>query len=257
MSMQQYAKRAEKLIVDNSPAILTAIGVTGAITTAYLAGKASFKAAEILRNESYRREDRHLEDPDTKEKFKLIWKLYIPAAGVGVLTITAVICANRVGMRRAAAMAAAYSVSERAFSEYKEKVIQKIGENKERAVRDEVAQDQVNRSPDIANAVLLIGDVEALFLDSLTGRPFKSTIETIRRIENDANHEILNSFGGCYTLSELYTELGIPTTDYSSEVGWNLDNMLDLSITATIFEGKPVGVMSYGTWPIREYSNRH
>ena len=41
-------KQAEKFASDNSPAILTALGLTGVLTTAYLSGKASFNAYDIL-----------------------------------------------------------------------------------------------------------------------------------------------------------------------------------------------------------------
>ncbi len=75
MTFHELVKKSEKPITDNSPAILTAIGVTGTLTTAYLTGKATFKAAEILQAEfeEYR-------PCTTKEKAQFVWKLYIPAA---------------------------------------------------------------------------------------------------------------------------------------------------------------------------------
>ncbi len=55
MTFHEFAKRTEKLVADNSPAILTAWGVTGTLTTAYLTGKASFRAADLLAKDERRR----------------------------------------------------------------------------------------------------------------------------------------------------------------------------------------------------------
>ena len=45
MNIKKIVAYTTKLLNDNSPVILTALGVTGTITTAYLAVKATFKAA--------------------------------------------------------------------------------------------------------------------------------------------------------------------------------------------------------------------
>ena len=118
MGILGLAKRAQRLMVDNSPVILTAIGVTGVITTAYLTGKASIKAYRILE------ENESIHDPLLpKEKLALVWTCYIPPAMSAVATIAAIITANRVESRRAAALAVVYSLSEKAFEEYRSKVI--------------------------------------------------------------------------------------------------------------------------------------
>ena len=134
LDLPTFLRRAEKVVADNSPLIMTVIGVTGTMAAAYLAGKASFKAAQLLAEE-----DPHME---TKEKALLVWKLYVPAAGTVAITVAAIIFSHHVSARRAAALASAYALSEKAFEEYREKVVTKIGEKKELAVRDEIAQDR-------------------------------------------------------------------------------------------------------------------
>ena len=257
MSLDQLLKRAEKLVIDNSPTILTSIGVTGTIMTAYFTGRASFEARDII--ETYRVEEGNLNNVasdrviiDYKTKVKLVWKEYIPAIGTGVLTIAAIIAANRIGMRRAAALAAAYSLSERAFNEYKTKVVEKIGDTRERDVRDEVAQDRVKKNPITHSEVVLTENGDVICYDSISGRYFTSNMETIRRVQNDVNARIISDY--YCSLNDLYNGLGLPRTPYGEEVGWNANSLLDIQFSAVLSEeGKPVISLDYRVYPVRDY----
>lgn len=253
MNITQLAKRMEKFAVDNSPAILTAIGVTGTLTTAYLSGKASFKAGQIIQEENRILQDRGKTFLDNKEKVKLVWKEYIPAASTATLTVTCIIGANRIGTRRAAALATAYSVSEKAFAEYKEKVVEKIGQKKEQAIRDEIAQDRVNNQPVVQREIIIAGSGDVLCYDKFTGRYFKSDMESLRRAENDVNYQVLNSMYA--TLSDYYERIGLPATSASEEVGWNCDKLLEVRYSTTLSDdGKPCIAIDFVVAPIRGYA---
>jgi hypothetical protein len=246
ISLADAVRRAGKIVADNSPVLLTAVGVTGVITTAYLTGKASFKAAAILEeNEIY-------SDPlEVKEKVQLTWKTYIPPALMGAATIAAIIAANRVGSRRAIALAAAYSLSEKAFEEYRSKIIEKIGEKKEREARDELAQDRVSRSAGIRE-VIVTGNGSVLCYEAFTGRYFLSDMETLRKAENDINHQVIHDSFAC--LSDLYDLIGLSHTSFSDEVGWNMDKLLELQFSTTLSEsGKPCVVVDFKVGPTRHY----
>jgi len=256
MTLSNWAKRAEKLIADNSPAILSAIAVTGTITTAVLAGRASYKAAEIIGDDILRQKEEEVGQArhyrTYRQDVELVWKLYVPAVGTGVLTVACIVGANRIGTRRAAAMAAAYSLSEKAFVEYKDKVIEKMGETKEQKVRDAIAQDRVDANPVSTREVIITGSGDVLCYDSITGRYFESNVETLRKAQNDINYQILAT--NYATLHEFYSLIGLPSTLYSSEVGWNNDNMLELEFTTVLSEeGKPCLSVNYKTYPIRGY----
>jgi len=255
MSLDVLFRRAERLVVENSPFILTAIGVTGTITTALFTGRASFKAAELLAAE---RDEARLLTGDltyqfhTKEKIRRTWKLYVPAVGTGVLTVACIIAANRIGMRRAAAMAAAYSVTERAFSEYKDKVIERMGPRKEQQVRDDIAQDRVTSNPPVTREVILTGSGDVLCYDSITGRYFESTVENLRKAQNDVNFQILHDMTA--SLTDLYNLIGLPSTQYSDEVGWNADTLLDLKFSTVMAnDNRPCISLEYSVYPIRDY----
>lgn len=247
MTLTSLMKRLEKVAVDNSPAILTAIGVAGALTTAYLAGNASFKAARLLQPMEF-------VDPPamTKDKVRLVWRLYLPAAFSASLTVVAVVSANRIGTRRAAALAAAYAVGERAFEEYKSKVIEKLGEKKERALRDEIAQQRVDRDP-VSNHAVLVTGKSVLCYEAYTGRYFPCDMETLRKAQNDINHQVIHD--SYASLSDLYDLIGLEHTSNSEEVGWNLDKLLEMDFSAVISDGgQPCIHIEFAVAPVRHYN---
>lgn len=260
MHISVLFKRFEKVLSDNSPAILTGIGVTGTITTAYLAAKASFKAAEILNWEHVDgAEWNRAEEKTAREKIELTWQLYIPAITSGVITCGCIIMANRVGTRRAAAMATAYSLSDKAFEEYKEKVQERLGKKDEKAIRDEIAQDQVNRNPKRpVQDPLDTG--KSLFYEGYTGRYLYSNVETLKAAQNKVNHQI-NSHSYA-SLTDFYNAAGIPPNSISDDLGWNSNKLMELDFSATEYEtedGRTEACMvfNYQVEPIRHFDKVH
>ena len=244
--LDELVRRANRLAVNNAPIILTAIGVTGTITTALFTGRASFKAAQIIAAEE-------AQSPiSTRRKFDLTWQLYIPAVGNGVLAVACIIAANRIGSRRAAAIAAAYSLTEKAFVEYKDKVIERMGPRKEQNVRDDIAQDRVDANPVSSREVIITGSGDVLCYDSITGRYFESNVDTLRKAQNEINFQILHDMYA--SLSDLYQLIGLPTTPYSSEVGWNADTLFEMRFSTVMSENdRPCISLEYQVYPIRNY----
>lgn len=253
MKMSILAKQAKKLVANNAPAILTSVGVAGALTTAYLVGKASFKAAEIIDNENKRRDESIDEYPmELSDKFEMVWREYVPAAAVAALTVAAIIGSNHISTRRAAAMASALTVSDKIFTEYKKAVVDKIGEKKEQEVHDKVVTDQVENLPKRDTEVVIInGDV--LCMDARSGRTFTSNMEDLRRAVNDVNQRMLcDSY---VSLSEFYDLIGLDATDESSEVGWRADDgLLEPRYTSALTkDSKPCLVISFDVKPHYRY----
>lgn len=252
-------KQAEKFTIDNSPTILTVVGVTGTVLTAYLTGTASFKAAAILADmPDYIEPDGyviHGYEYSTREKVQEVWTLYVPAIVVGTATVTCIIGANRIGTRRAAAMAAAYSLSERAFVEYREKVKETVGKNKERKVRDEIAQEKVDANPINDTRVIITGKGSVLCYELMTGRPFKSNQDELKKAENELNHKLLTE--DSVSLSYFYDCVGLPRTLYSDEVGWRNDKLVEIDISAVMIEGEPALAIDYSIEPVRNFWKAH
>lgn len=257
MDFGLLARRAKQIAADNSPAILTALAVTGTLTTAYLTGKASFKAVEVIDKEQRRwdeNETSRLLYP--KEKVEAVWKLYIPAAGTAALTVAAIIGVNQIGYRKTAALATAYSLSEKAFEEYKGKVLTKFGEEKEKQVRDEINQDHVTANPPGKSSVVVMGNGQSLWLDVRTGRYFLSTLEDVKKAMNDTNYVILNN--NYASVTDFYDLLGLPPTDESDELGWNSDKMIDLDFGAAMTEdGRPCLTMAFVHRPFANYYKQY
>lgn len=241
--VSDLSKRVHAIAAENSPKILTGVGVVGTVTTAVLTGRASFKAAELLYSQ-----DEDSADIPFSEKVRMVWPQYIPAVGMGALTITSIIFANRLSAKEVAALATAYGLSEKKFEEYKDKVTEKIGINKETAVRDEIAQDRVNANPVNDRNVIITGSGEVLCYDELTDRYFTSTVEDIKKAENTINFEIVNH--DSVPLSRFYDELNIRPTPYSDEVGWNMDNRCEVQFSGVISkDGRPCMSIAFARWP--------
>jgi hypothetical protein len=259
MDFPSLLKGSSKIVADNSPAILSAIAVTGTLTTAYLSGRAAFKASQIIDDAQGDRDQDFGEDPllmTTREKVELTWKLYIPAASTVVMTIACIVAANRIGTRRAAALAAAYKFSERAIAEYKGKVVEKLGETKEQAVRDEVAQERIDKNPPVKGSIVATGRGSVLCYDELFDRYFLSDLQAIRKAQNDTT--ILTINDGYASLSDFYKYVGLNPTVYSDEVGWNNDQIMDLKISTCLApDDTPCISMGFAVFPIREYLNLH
>lgn len=253
MTLSDKFKTAQKFAIDNSPSIFTGLGVVGLVSTAFLTGQATFKAAEVISTEEFQlAKSGSNYNLTAKDKAQLTWKFYIPAVGVGVLSCGAIIGANQVSSRRTAAVAAAYSLSEKAFTEYKDKVVEKIGEKKEKVVRDEIAQDRVHANPLSERGVVIIDGKSALCYDTYSGRYFMSDMETLKKAQNDTNYQILSDMYA--SLSDFYQRVGLSSTAQSEEVGWTTDKQLELEFSGTLSEDqRPCIAVSFRTTPVRNY----
>lgn len=251
-------QKAKFLVVDNSSVILTSMGVSGTVATAYLSGRASFRAAQIINQKQLENENYDsISDPLSKTtKVKLVWKLYIPPVAVGATTVTSIIVANKLSSKKIAALAVASGISERALQEYKAKVVEKLGVKHETAIRDEIAQDRVNKYPP-TREVLLAGTGEVLCYDMTTGRYFMSSVEDIKRAENKINHSLIHSLYA--SLSEFYDEIGLPPTNYTDSVGWSDRNSpFEVLFSTTMSpDQRPCIAIDFARAPVENYNRLH
>lgn len=246
--LARYAGAARKLVSDNSPAILTAVAVVGVVTTAVLVAKAAPQAHQDIQNEKSERTD----EVDIIDQVKLTYKHYIPAAVVGSATIACIIGANTVSTKRSAALASAVGLSEFAFKEYRDKVVEHIGDKKETKIHDDVMQDVVRRNPVSEGSVIITGGGRSLFLDNYSKTYFESDMESVRRAANDINEQI---FGQEYaSLNDFYNRLSVPGSIVGDEVGWNQLNKLEIRYSSCLTDdGRPCVTIDYRKNPVRDY----
>lgn len=236
-------RSAQSAVSKHSPEILTGIGIAGIFTTAILAVRATPKALQLIEE---KKEEIGVDDLTPMETVKTTWKCYIPTAISAVASSACMIGSVHVSLRRNAALATAYKISETALTEYREKVVETIGETKEKTVREKVAQKQIDKTPVSRNEVHISGDGDTIFLDPLSKRYFKSDIDSIHKVENKLNKQMLHDICGEVNLNEFYDELGIDRTDIGDYFGWTTEHLIDLDISPGMTDnGKPCLVVGH------------
>lgn len=248
--VSKFAKGVVAKIGKRSPEILTGIGIAGMIATTVLAVQATPKALQLLEE---KREEESCETLTAAEVLKTTWKCYIPAAVTGVMSVVCIVGASSVHVRRNAALATAYTLSETAMREYKDKVIETIGEKKEQAVRDAIAKDTIDRNPVSKNEVIITEKGNTLCFDPITSRYFKSDIEKLRRAENELNRQLLND--GFVSLNDFYYEIGLSNIAIGDDLGWDTrDNLITLNFSSQLAEdGTPCVVLNFAVSPKYDY----
>jgi Family of unknown function (DUF6353) len=233
-----------KQVKANSPEILAALGLVGTVSTAYLTGRASYAAALVIAEEEAKGGTAADKKQRFKERTKLVWKFYIPAAISGALTAGCSIGSLKASGRRTTAAVAVYSLTEKAFTEYKEKVAEEIGKGKEQKITDQLVQDRVTENPAGSREVVILGNGHVLCCELFTGRYFRSDMESMRRAENNINAKIVNE--RYVTLDDFYELLGLSSTSVSGNVGWDSDRLMELKFSTVISEsGEPCLAFDY------------
>lgn len=251
---QPATKKIGEVILKNSPAILTGISVAGVVSTTIMAVQATPKAIELVRQrEYYELElDADFHSLCKKEIIKTAWKCYIPTTIMGGLTIACIISTHTVNHKRNAALASLYSLTEKSLKEYQSKIVETIGENKERKIKDEIRQDTLNKNPVNTKEVIITGKGEMLCYDTLSGRYFKNDIEQIRRVQNDLNYSLRSDMW--MSLNDLYYGLGLSAINLGDDIGWSVDEPIDIDFSSMLSsEGEPCLVLDYRSQPISKY----
>lgn len=251
MNLSQVTKNVQKSLRRHAPEILTGIGVSGMIATAVMAAKATPKAMQLIQEASSQNEENSL---TRVEKIKVAYKPYIPAIVTGAASIACIIGASSVSARRNAALVTAYTLSETALKEYKEKVIETIGEKKEKEVRDKIAKSQIEKNPLSNNEVVLTDKGNALCYDAHSGRYFKSDIETINRAVNELNRRLI--LENTISLNEFYYEIGLSGTYIGDRLAWSVDRgLIEVSFSAQLAEDgvTPCVVLNFVSPPTYDY----
>lgn len=252
-------KKLGKSLKKNSPRILTGIGIAGFFTAGIMAVKVTPKAKERLDAIEENAEDLMPEgvEIDSKEakrhlawmKFKAVAPLYAPSIGVAAGSSACIICSDKIDAKRQATLATTVAMSKEAFKTYQEKVIEKIGKNKEQEVRDEVDKKAVEENPMPDDFDLALNDGDMYCYDRVVGRYFKSNPDAIRKAESVLNRRLMTEM--YISLNEFYDELNLPHIDIGDDLGFNVDEGIDINFSSQLMGTRPVLVISY------DYDNRY
>lgn len=217
----------------NAPVLTTTLTIASAGAAVVLASRAGYKSQQILRREEIKIQALKEEPLNRKEKITLTWKFYIPAAVALGICVASVIALNRVGERRLASFAAVAAVADRTFTEFRDKVEDRLEDDVVEEIKDSITQDRVNANPPSERIVIEEG--EQLCLDGYTGRYFSGSVHAVQYAANVINMDILNN--GFASLTDYYDLIGLDATTISDDVGWSNVAMLEPEFGSAIAPG--------------------
>lgn len=265
-----FLKDIRTSLSKHSPEILTGVGIAGMLATTVMAVKATPKALECIDKEIDRQNKELIREAKENgynvcpqvsvlkpvEMIKVTWKCYIPAAVTGVTSIACLIGASSVNARRNAALATAYNVTRTALTEYKDKVVETIGEKKEHAIRENIAKDKIENDPVTNKEVIMTDKGNTLCYDAHSGRYFYSDIDTIKRAITKINRTLVTSSEMYASLNDFYNEIGLEPTKIGYDLGWNIDDgEIDIEFSSQLAtDGRPCLVITYTVSPDYNYS---
>lgn len=250
----QVFKQAQQLVAQNSAALLTGTGVVGVVTTAVLTGRAAVKASQVLEEASTQTvaaDDGISASSETvrinlsaTEQIKLVAPIYAPAVASGLTTIGAIVFSYRISVSRSAALAAAYGISEKAFQEYKAKVIENVTPKKATDIQDAVDQQKMKDNPPPAQGIMIVGSGDVLCLDAFSGNYFQASMEKIRNAEMHVNAEL--GMHGSVKLAEFYEKVGLKLADMYESFAWTSNNFCEVEFTTQLTDdNRPCLVLTF------------
>lgn len=271
----------------HSPEIFMAAGIVGIIGSTVLACKATLKVTEVLKEKEKTANAIHtcLEDEsveyteeDSKKDLTIMYahtgvkiaKLYLPAIGLGILSVASIVNGYRILNKRNVALAAAYTVVDKGFKQYRKNVVERFGQEVDRELRynikakeiEEKYTDKNGKEKTKKKTIYEIDDKAPLegvseyakFFDEWNTDEHSKDPEynlMFLRKQQDYANELLKSRGHLF-LNEVYDMLGIPRTKAGQVVGWiydennpNGDNYVDFGIYDLHDEQKRAFVNGY------------
>lgn len=250
----------------HSPKILFAAGIVGFVGTTVLAARATLKVSDILEEHedrmshvaSLEHRDASYADSKTARKDKTvilvhtalgIAKNYAPALLLGSLSVAALVGSHGILLKRNAGLTAAYVTIDKAFKEYRGRVVKEVGDDKEKHIYLGVEkQDVETTNADGTKTVVKkkvatgVSPYGRLFTEQNPNYQARQELNVffLRACQEQLNDN-LNS-KGYVTLNQVYELLGFEPTDAGMVVGWLKDGGPDRKgdgvIDFGIFEDK-------------------
>jgi hypothetical protein len=267
MSLQNIGKRISLtvgrtglILKKHSPEILMGVGVIGIVASTVMACKATLKADEVLENakdkldkiheakEQIEKLDKNDEphisysDQDYKRDLSITYiqtgwdfvKLYGPAVTLGLASIACMVTSHGIMRKRNLALVAAYKAVEESFTQYRKRVIEDQGAEKDREYRygiGKVKETTMNEDGSITEKTVEVIDPNGISQyaklfdkdnSSQWGNTASYNAQYILCQQRYAN-DILQSKGHIF-LNEVYDLLGFNHSTPGAVTGWVLEN---------------------------------
>lgn len=186
----------------NSPAILTGLGITGVVATAFSTGKAVWSLRDVPFDVTLK---------DIKEQG--LWKRFIIPVTIAGGTILCFIGINNRYGRIIAAVTSMATLREQELLDTKDAMGKILKKGDIEKIDQEKAKATLSRNPQPSEDLIIHTKYgNDLFFDSMSGRYFRSSMEHIVQGINNVN-EMLNN-GNFVSVNELYDEWGLPGIEF-------------------------------------------
>lgn len=250
----------------HSPTIMLVGGAVGFVATAVLASKATLKMdgilreaeedrakiekAEALKTEKYTAEDAAQDRKLSRVKLSIeVAKAYAPAVVVGVASLALFTGAHMILTKRIAGLTAAYAAVDKAFKEYRSRVIADAGEEKDREYRYDMVDKEIAVEDEHGPTTKVIktpsGEATSMYAVCFdeTNRNFKKDWgynQTFLAAQQTWANNKLRADGHIF-LNDVYRMLGLPDTKAGAVTGWIDGGDGDDTVIFNIFGPDPVG----------------
>jgi hypothetical protein len=239
------------LASEKAPKVLFVGGVAGMVGTTVLACRATLKleetlgdierdkhqaqqAHEMVNNPEYEGEATYSDEEYKRDLYIIsirgmakVARLYAPALVAGGLSVAALTKSHYILKDRNLALTAAYTALDGAFTAYRERVVDRFGEEVDQELQYESELvEVVNEETGEVESHLMVtdapGSAYARFYDEHSSRNWSPDPDInmlfLRNVQNYCNDR-LRSRGHLF-LNEVYDELGLSHTKAGSIVGW-------------------------------------
>lgn len=246
-----------------SPEILVAAGIAGFVTSVVMASKATLKLESTLQTATERIQDAKVLEQAVEEGERVytdkqvqreitiayvhnvldIIKLYGPSVSLVIASGGSVLAAHGIMRRRNVALVAAYNVLEKSFANYRDRVVEELGIDRERDIRAGV-RDQEIEDPETGKKVKVASLAEnpsqyaRIFEKGSTSawEPHPHYNMSWILSQQEYFNQMLVARGHVF-LNEVYDALGFERTRAGAVVGWVIgdrssvsDNYIDFNI---------------------------
>ena len=259
----------------HSPEIMVVSGVVGTVVAGVMACKATTKVSQITEDHNKQLEIIHSSaeageietengvveytNEDAQKDTSIVYaqtgikfiKLYGPAVLLGAVSITSILAGHNILHKRNVALAAAYSVLDRSFKDYKDRVIERFGKDLEKEIRYNIKAKEFEKvvsedgtettEKEIVDVVEDPNELSEFFRiydDGCKGwcKDPEANLIFLKRQQSYANDKLKSQ--GYLFLNDVYDMLGFPKTKAGQIVGWvydendnTRDNFVDFGFT--------------------------
>ena len=232
-TLQRTLSRSALQLQKYSPQILTAVGIAGLVTAGVLAAKNTLKLESTLDTARERLEDVKSEEEHTQKDVNRavaknvvdLGKLYWVPVTLATGSVVAILVGHNILHKRNLALVAAYKGLEQAFSEYRTRVNEEYGEEKDEkfryGVRDVVTVDE-ETGKKTKSQEITVPNSDYIFSfgpenDNWNGK-HEHNLFFVTRFQSIFNDK-LQAHGHVF-LNEVLDALGIERTKAGAVTGW-------------------------------------